>query len=126
VAHWGRHLEYEPAVQDELLAILTMNVPGDQPMREKLRRTRELLHHLVEDMGGTVIATRGSKVGFTVRDGQERKLCKLLVQGDAVFIEYVSGSQKGRVTQVASLSNLLHGRTKRIEKSLIPKVLSGR
>jgi hypothetical protein len=71
----------------------------------------DLLKMLATDMGGTIICASGRAVGFRDTDNMFRKL---VVHGDSVILEQVSGPERGKRAEVAKLSSLVAtGRARR-------------
>lgn len=67
-------------------------------------RTLNLLKKMVSCIGGQVIVTSGHVVGYRDTDNQ---FCKLFVKGDFIFLEQVSGPERGLKAEIATLSDLL-------------------
>ena len=68
--------------------------------------TIRILRELATGMGGTVIAQGERSIGFSMKDGKRKSLLKLAAVGDRVILEQVSGPDKGKKAEVASLSEI--------------------
>jgi hypothetical protein len=62
---------------------------------------------LARDAGGRVIASSSRSVGFSLRgpDGSTG-LYKYVLEGDAIVLEVVAGSERGRRAEVTTLSEM--------------------
>ncbi len=73
-------------------------------METQMDRTLNLLKKMVTLSGGKIIVASGHAVGFRDTDNELRKL---FAKGDLVFLEQVSGPERGKRAEVDTLSVLL-------------------
>lgn len=77
-----------------------------------LSPTERVLRTLATEQGGTIIASTDKAVGYSVGVGRERVLYKLHIVAGKVVLAQLSGAERGRTAEIATLSDLL---TPRVE-----------
>jgi hypothetical protein len=71
--------------------------------------TIHILRTLATEMGGTVLAEGDRSVGFSMYDGEEKSLLKLVAEDDSIILEQLNGREKGKRAEVGTLSWLKAG-----------------
>lgn len=66
-----------------------------------------VLNLVIAGMDGRVIVRGPRSIGFAMGDGKNRELYKLDVVRGTIFLEQLSGREKGKRAEVATLADLV-------------------